>query len=67
MEWSKAAVKSETSSFSKQVTQSKREFLSSVIEKNSMKEARGLLRCFMPKRTAGPQNDGITNTQAKAA
>lgn len=67
IEWSKAAVKSENPFFSQQVTQSKKEFLFSVTEKSSMKEARGLLRYFIHTRTAGTQNDGVRNTQAKAA
>lgn len=67
IEWSKAAIKSENLFFSQQVTQSKREFLFSVIEKCSMMEVRGLLRCFIHTRIAGTQNDGVRNTQAKAA
>lgn len=65
IEWSKAAVKSENSFFSQQVTQSKREFLSSVTEKSSMKEARGQLRFPMHTRTAGTQNDGLRSAQGK--
>lgn len=70
-----SSVSSGNSSFSEQLAQRKRKFVSCFYlylfiyfeRKRSTKEARGLLRFYVDARTAGIENDEVGKTQAKAA